>query len=73
LNGPALFGPSFQGNEFYVSVFTVDGWLYSLEYKDNLSDLSWTPVTDMDGDGAVRVLIDPFATGTQRFYRVRVE
>jgi len=50
----------------------VDGRLYSLEDKDNLSDPSWTPVTDMDGDGAVRVLIDPIATGTQRFYRVRV-
>jgi len=68
-----LFGLSFQGNEFYISVLTADGRLYSLEYKDNLSDPSWTPVTDMDGDGAVRVLIGPIATDTQRFYRVRVE
>ena len=72
-NAPVLSAPSFQGNQFSVSVSTLSGAVYDLEYKANLRDADWTPVASVPGDGFVHVLADSAATGPQRFYRVRVE
>jgi hypothetical protein len=48
------------------------GYIYYLDCKVNLSDVDWTTVSTVFGNGAIQVLADPNATGPQRFYRVRV-
>ncbi|MBI4663305.1 MAG: hypothetical protein HY735_31275 [Verrucomicrobia bacterium] len=41
--------------------------------KDSLTESGRKPLTSVPGDGTVKVLTDPSATTSQRFYRVRVE
>ena len=76
-NGPPTLGPpllSFgkEANEFTVSVPTRSGRVYRLEYKDTLQDTNWIGLPLVAGNGAIRALTDPTATGPQRFYRVRL-
>lgn len=70
---PLLFKPT-RGSDtsFSVSVATVSGRNYSLEFKDALTASAWTALPAVPGDGTVKVLTDPAATASQRFYRVRV-
>ena len=58
---------------FRLSVSTSGGKTYLLEYKNSLSESAWKPLNSIPGDGTVKVLTDPLATPSQRFYRVRVE
>jgi hypothetical protein len=44
---------------------------YALEFKDSLATTNWTAVSTNAGNGGLRTLTDPTATGAQRFYRVR--
>ncbi len=55
---------------------TVSSSRYTLEYKDNLTDPSWTPLTGLGtgiGNGGTLILSDPTSIGSlpaQRFYRL---
>jgi hypothetical protein len=69
---PVLFNPVQSGGIFSVSVETVACSSYILEFKDDLSDDTWTALPPVEGDGTVKVLQDPDADGSQRFYRVSV-
>ena len=60
------------GTQFGLSVSTVSGPTYVLEYKNALSDTAWTPLPGVLGDGTVKVLIDPDPTAAHRFYRVSI-
>jgi hypothetical protein len=42
---------------------------YQIFFKDNLADSTWQVLTNLNGDGGVRIVTDPFANG-QRYYRV---
>ncbi len=54
-----------------VSLQSLEGLLYTLEYKDALTDPAWTPLPPpLTGTGGVLVLQDTNAIGSQRFYRV---
>jgi hypothetical protein len=66
-----LSNPVSQGNVFTVSVPTVRGRAYFLEFKDSLAAPKWTMRPPLPGDGSTRQLTDPFATPARRFYRVR--
>lgn len=66
-----LSNPAVQSNVFTVSVPTVRGRAYFLEYKDSVADPKWIIRPPLPGDGSTRQLADPFATTAQRFYRVR--
>ncbi|MBI4657808.1 MAG: immunoglobulin domain-containing protein, partial [Verrucomicrobia bacterium] len=68
-----LFQPNRHDRTFQVSVATSSGKTYVLECKDSLAEPIWKPLTSVLGNGAVRVLTDPSATTSQRFYRVRIE
>jgi len=68
-----LLNPERSGNTFSVSVATVTGKGYALEFKDGLSDSVWTPLPAVLGDGEVKVLQDTGAASVTRFYRVRME
>ncbi len=63
--------PTWESNRFRVSVPTQSGKVYRLEYKGSLEETSWTALPLVAGNGGIRTLDDPTATGTQRFYRVR--
>ena len=61
------------GKTFGVSLPTDRGRTYFLEYKESLSDSAWTTLSSVSGDGTVKTLPDSEATGSQRFYHVRIE
>jgi hypothetical protein len=58
---------------FQVTVPTISGRVYGLEYATSLPATDWTPLPLVAGNGRARVLVDPTpVTATaQRFYRVR--
>jgi hypothetical protein len=64
---------AYEKGLFRVSVPTVAGLRYVLEFTDGLPATNWTTLLATEGDGTLKVLTDPAATNTQRFYRVRVE
>ncbi len=68
-----LWAPRLAGNTFSVSLATMEGKRYCLEYKDSLSTGSWTslPALRGYGYGVTRTLSGPAAQTGQRFYRVR--
>ncbi|MBC8094172.1 MAG: hypothetical protein H7Y43_00015, partial [Akkermansiaceae bacterium] len=70
---PLIASPILSGTSFSCTVSTVVGLTYTLEYKDALSDSMWSFLPPVAGDGTVKTLIDPTSTGSNRFYRVRVD
>jgi len=58
---------------FSVSVPTVPGLTYYLEFKTALSDPTWTPLMVVFGDGTTQTLSDSTAGSPQRFYRIRIQ
>lgn len=62
--------PRLVGTTFSVFVQTTTGKNYVLQYKNSLSDLLWTSLPAVAGDGTEKLLTDPAATGTQRIYQV---
>jgi hypothetical protein len=66
--------PGLSAGQFSLSVDTIAGLTYTLEYKNNLNEANWTSVTpSVTGDGTRQVLRDTAATGPMRFYRLKVE
>jgi len=65
-----LSRPSVVGGRFLCMVVTEKGKSYTLEYKNSLSQPTWTPVITISGDGTQKTLTDASASGKQRFYRV---
>jgi hypothetical protein len=62
-----------SGMTAHISFTTVEGLNYTVEFKDSLSDGSWTSLETVAGTGAVMVVADPSASAPTRFYRVRVD
>jgi hypothetical protein len=68
-----MFDAALTNGVFAVSVFTVSGKSYVLEYKSSLSDSAWTSLSPVTGNGDMVRLSDPSAADPQRFYRVEVQ
>ena len=68
---PRLMNPARKGGRFTTTVQTLARGSYALEYKNSLAATNWTTVGTQPGNGALRILTDPAAAGTQRFYRMR--
>lgn len=66
-----LANPTWDSNGFRVFVPTQSGRVYRLEYKNSLTDSEWIGLSLVVGNGGIRILSDPTASGTQRFYQVR--
>ena len=47
--------------------------VYTIEYKDALSDLAWNRLKTLTGDGGTVTIIEPPTNGTSRFYRLRID
>jgi hypothetical protein len=56
-----------------VSVPTVSGKTYILEYTDFVPSTNWTALPGVPGDGTTKLLNDPGPASPQRFYRVRIQ
>jgi hypothetical protein len=69
----ALLRPSLTGGVFSVSVQSVNGARYTLEFKDSLADPNWQSGQVVQGTGAAITLNDDAASPTTRYYRVRIE
>ncbi|MDQ6632067.1 MAG: delta-60 repeat domain-containing protein [Verrucomicrobiota bacterium] len=69
-SAPQLFNPIRTGNTFNISVATVSGKTYVLEYKNSLSVSNWILLPAVPGDGTIKILSDPGASVAERFYRV---
>ncbi len=67
---PILTNPYKDTNGFHAIVSTRSGHVYALEYKNSLSDVGWTAIPLVVGNGGIITLTDPTANIAQRFYRV---
>jgi hypothetical protein len=70
---PVLQAPQRSGNSFSVQVPTTDGFTYYLEYKTNLTALTWSAAAQTPGNGTSKTLTDTTATDSWRFYHARVQ
>jgi hypothetical protein len=61
------------GHQFNVTVSTVPGANYTLEFKNSLSDSNWTVAESLPGTGGAITLTDSSTTNHSRFYRVLVQ
>ena len=69
----AIVGAGVTNGFFQVTVPTISGRVYCLEYATSLPATNWTPLPLVAGNGRMRVLVDPtpVVATAQRFYRVR--
>lgn len=65
--------PVLKNGSFRLAVPSKLGWNYFLEYKNNLEDPAWLPLSGVAGTGSQLIMTDPTATVPKRFYRVRAE
>jgi hypothetical protein len=68
-----MLNPRYTNSTFRVSVQTVAAKTYFLESSPSLNPTSWSTVTSVSGDGTLKDLVDPNATGPAEFYRVRAQ
>jgi hypothetical protein len=61
------------GHTFSVSVTTVIGLNYTLQYKNAFTDAGWTAVQTLAGTGGTITLTDTTATNAMRFYRLVIQ
>jgi len=65
--------PILVAHSFSVSVSSVLGSNYTLEYKNSFTDAEWTAAQTVSGTGGMITLSDAMATNSARFYRVHGE
>jgi hypothetical protein len=63
-----------DGNQLSFSFATELGSVYRVDFKNDLNDVQWMPLTiPINGTGEVIVIMDDTSLQSQRFYRVVVE
>jgi hypothetical protein len=67
----AVVGSGNNPHSINMSFGTQVGFTYSVVYKNNLSDSTWTTLSTFPGDGTVKTVNDPM-TAPGRFYRLLV-
>lgn len=70
---PQLSRPTREGTTFSCEVATESGYTYFLEARTSVGDVDWRVLSQVSGDGSLKVLVDAEATSSQSLYRVRVE
>lgn len=71
--GPAILNPTLSGNAYSLSLVTVDGANYALQYKPSITQPNWSTVATTVGDGSVQKLTDPNATNGAKIYRLQAD
>jgi hypothetical protein len=73
-NAPTVASLVHAGQTAALSCASQNGFTYTVEFKNSISDPTWTAVLPgVSGNGGVLNLTDPTATNSSRFYRIRVE
>jgi hypothetical protein len=63
-----------SGGNVTLSFLTQSGFSYQVQYKNNLTDATWTSLgSALSGNGSVQSASDPTAGNAHRFYRVQVQ
>jgi hypothetical protein len=57
------------GDKLLLNVATEPGHSYTVEYRTNLATGQWTALTNLTGDGSIKVIADPITNDASRFYR----
>ena len=70
LPAPRLLSPVRKGARFSMLAQTLNRRNYALQYKASVAPTNWATLSTNRGNGVVRVLNDPAASGPQRFYRL---
>jgi len=68
-----ILSTGIAGAEFTFTFSTATNRNYIVERTTSLSPASWSEWRTLPGNGAMRSVTDTNASGTQRFYRVRVD
>ncbi len=68
-----LLHPAFNSGTVTFSFVTQSGHTHFVEYKNNLTDPSWTPLQTVPGSGSTTNISDATASGNARLYRVRTQ
>jgi regulation of enolase protein 1 (concanavalin A-like superfamily) len=70
---PKLGVASVNGNQLAFAWPTFPGQTYQIEYKDNLNDLVWIPLSvPLPGNGALLALTNYVGGSPHRFFRLKV-
>ena len=56
-----------------VSFPTQSGFTYTVQYKNNLTDATWTTLNSVSGTGSPATIVDSTTGLTHRFYRVSIQ
>jgi hypothetical protein len=72
-SAPVISNPRLSGTIFTLAVPTQTGTNYVLEYKNSMSDATWIPTQTNSGTGSQITLTNTGATGSSRFYRIRLQ
>ena len=70
---PSLVNPQVIGGNLTFSLQTAGGHTYTLEYKNSLTDSTWTTLQTFNGDGSIKTITNALSAAPQRFYRVGVQ
>jgi hypothetical protein len=66
-----ILNPAHAADLTSFNFLTQGGHTHYVEYKDSLTDVSWTTLATLIGNGALTNVIDNTASNATRFYRVR--
>ncbi|HXI72112.1 MAG TPA: Ig-like domain-containing protein [Verrucomicrobiae bacterium] len=64
--------PSLSGSTLNLSFPTQTGFAYTVQYKTNLTDVSWNTLTVTNGTGSTAVVTNS-ANSAKRFYRLSIQ
>jgi hypothetical protein len=67
-----LLEPGWNAEGFHFWLETIHDGLYRVEFKETLATPEWRVLTEVTGDGQRLKVNDPAASGSCRFYRVRL-
>jgi hypothetical protein len=70
LFAPTILNPRTSGGNTTFSFQTVSGQTYNVEYKNTLTNSTWTTLQSFSGDGSIKSITNALST-PQRYYRVR--
>jgi len=69
---PTITSPALIGGNFLLSYNTEVGPAYVVDFKENLTDVAWLPVSTNNGTGGI-ITVTNAALGSSGFYRVRLQ
>jgi hypothetical protein len=69
---PLITAMQLLDGTFQLTFATKQGQTYAVDYKNNLSDPSWTLLATIPGDGQDHMVSDAPPLPVTKFYRVRI-